>query len=115
MINQRLNQVATGDMQPEAAVFGNCAMLFVGDMLQLPPVCGSFPFQPTPDSVIDFGQQQHVHLFRSIFHPVFLTVSKRQEGDSEFAAVLGRVRVGRPTSDEETRKYQRDTPGVAIG
>ena len=59
--------------------FGGVCVIAFGDLLQLPPVVRQTIFKST--------------LWR-LFFPLFLTKSRRQEGDTDFIQLLNEVRVG---------------------
>ncbi len=69
-IHLRLNQI----FEVQTGFFGNQAIMLVGDLAQLPPVCAKFLFEDTRDTLAMPG----FHLFKSLFHPAFLTVPQRQ-------------------------------------
>ena len=94
-VHQRLNQVTD---TPDG-FFGNIGVILLGDFLQLRPVCAKSIFSKdcteleiVPDCL---------HLYRSLFKPVFLTISQRQRGDQHFAHLLQRARRGQLTDEDE--------------
>lgn len=104
-LNQRLNHIFEPDlegMDVSRKVYGDRAVLFVGDPAQLPPVCASFYFDDTIN--IQVGPY---HLFKSYFHPVLLTVQHRQSGDNTFAELLNRVRLQQQTEEDIKLLYSR--------
>uniref|UniRef100_A0A914P577 ATP-dependent DNA helicase n=1 Tax=Panagrolaimus davidi TaxID=227884 RepID=A0A914P577_9BILA len=93
-------QEITGIDEP----FGNIPTLLVGDFLQLPPVDGSFCFEPLSSSTIkrisDSGATSY-DLWQSLdIHYFELWINKRQYSDLNYAEVLGRIRVGTLTDDD---------------
>lgn len=76
--------------------FGQRAMIFVGDFCQLRPVRGQFIFETTQETCPLFDQ----HLFRSYFHPIFLTLPQRQRDDTDFFALLNRMRFAKLNADD---------------
>jgi ATP-dependent exoDNAse (exonuclease V) alpha subunit len=81
-----------------ARPFGGLVVVAFGDLLQLPPVVGQQVFKCT--------------LWR-LFFPLFLTRSRRQEGEDELIEILDEVRVGRISSkswETLTKIYQSYSP-----
>jgi len=85
-ISQRLNLIMGVQGDPEAT-FGNLVVILVGDFYQLRPVMARFMFQDAGSS------DGSVNLYRTLFHPIVLEGSFRQD-DAPFLALLNRVRVG---------------------
>lgn len=81
--------------------FGGLRVIMFGDFYQLPPV-----HKGEPRSGEHFCNQTTAW---STLHPsvVELTQQVRQEGDVEFAALLGRMRIGEMTPEDHDRIEQR--------
>jgi len=94
-IHQRLNQA----MGTPDGLFGNIAIILLGDFLQLRPVRAKNIFNK--DSTELHHGTDRVHLYRSLFKPVFLTVSQRQKGDQAFSHLLLRAREGLLTDEDD--------------
>ena len=94
-VNQRLNQA----MNTPEGFFGNVGIILLGDFLQLRPVRAKtiFNTDSTELSIIP----DRLHLYHSLFQPVFLTVSQRQKGDEAFAQLLLRAREGLLTDEDD--------------
>ncbi|XP_035663609.1 ATP-dependent DNA helicase PIF1-like [Branchiostoma floridae] len=95
-IHIRLSEIkdTTADQH---SYFGNLNIIAFGDFYQLKPVFGRFIFEDPP------GQHEPlIHLWRSFFKPLFLTVNHRQNGDKEYTELLNRVRVGLPNNADIT-------------
>jgi hypothetical protein len=69
-----------GRLHSNGRPFGNICVVAFGDLLQLPPVV---------------GQQVFKSAVWSLFFPIILTQSRRQEGDTTFYKILNEIRVGR--------------------
>ena len=78
--------------------FGGVSILAFGDILQLRPVMGSFPFERpiNPEFHTTFALDNRWELFRVIN----LEINHRQGEDREYANILNRMRVGK-MSDED--------------
>ena len=89
-IHLRLEELFGGDQW-----FGGANVLFVGDILQLPPVNGSHVFQNVCNKVIGarLGCLASVNIWRETVSYDELTINERQKKDSEFANLLNDVRV----------------------
>jgi len=92
-IHERL-QAITG--LPPNIPFGGISILAVGDLQQLPPVGGRAIYN------IPYGNNCDVFadLWNSHFSVIELTEIMRQKGDTNFASLLSRMRVGKVTSDD---------------
>ena len=89
-IHLRLEELFGGDQW-----FGGSNVLFVGDILQLPPVNGSHVFQNVCNKVIAarLGCLASVNIWRETVSYDELTINEHQKKDSEFANLLNDVRV----------------------
>ena len=89
-IHLRLEELFGGDQW-----FGGANVLFVGDILQLPPVNGSHVFQNVCNKVIAarLGCLASVNIWRETVSYDEFTINERQKKDSEFANLLNDVRV----------------------
>eukprot|EP00731_Ephydatia_muelleri_P022816 Em0015g399a len=89
-IHLRLEELFGGDQW-----FGSMNILFVGDILQLPPVNGSMVFQNVSNKVIAtrLGCMASVNIWRETVVYDELTINERQKRDPEFGELLNEVRV----------------------
>lgn len=92
-IHKRLNEIL---VQPDSIIFGNCSILAVGDLYQLPPVCQAPLFETMPTSEIAclYGSGS---LWRDLFKMIELTEIIRQRGDNTFIDLLCHVRIAECT------------------
>ena len=76
-------------------------MLFVGDLLQLPPVSGNPVFEKIAKKSLSFklGCAASVNIWRDSVVYDELTINERQKNDKEFSSMLDCVRRGRPTDE----------------
>ena len=88
--------------------FGSRNMLFVGDLLQLPPVAGSPVFEKvsTKSLLNQLGCAASANIWRDCVTYDELTINERQKNDPQFSSILDSVRRGCPT--EETVRILRD-------
>ena len=88
--------------------FGSRNMLFVGDLLQLPPVAGSPVFEKvsTKSLLNQLGCAASANIWRDCVTYDELTINERQKNDPQFSSMLDSVRRGCPT--EETVTILRD-------
>ena len=88
--------------------FGSRNMLFVGDLLQLPPVAGSPVFEKvsTKSLLNQLGCAASANIWRDCVTFDELTINERQKNDPQFSSMLDSVRRGCPT--EETVRILRD-------
>ena len=82
--------------------FGGKNVLFVGDILQLPPVRGQPVFDKVTASTLKYrlGSMGAVNIWRDTVTYDELTINKRQKKDQKFSEMLDKVRRGFP--DDET-------------
>jgi len=74
-VHRRLNQV----LSTPDGIFGNIGVILLGDFLQLQPVLARALYEPgCPFVNLGVG----FHLYRRVFHPVFLQANQRQKGDT---------------------------------
>ena len=87
-IHLRLEELFGGDH-----CFGSMNILFVGDILQLPPVNGSMVFQNVSNKVIAarLGCLASVIIWRKTVVYDELTINERQKRDPEFGELLNEV------------------------
>ena len=85
--------------------FGGVSILVFGDMLQLRPVLGAFPFEKpkNPEFNATFELQNRWDMFRVLT----LEVNHRQGDDKEYADILNRIRAGKMTADDEIKLNTR--------
>jgi DNA replication protein DnaC len=69
-----------GRLHSNGRPFGNICVVAFGDLLQLPPVV---------------GQQVFKSPVWSLFFPIILSQSRRQEGDFPFIKILNEIRIGK--------------------
>ena len=88
--------------------FGSRNTLFVGDLLQLPPVAGSPVFEKvsTKSLLNQLGCAASANIWRDCVTYDELTINERQKNDPQFSSMLDSVRRGCPT--EETVRILRD-------
>ena len=86
--------------------FGSRNMMFVGDLLQLPPVAGSPVFEKvsTKSLLNQQGCAASANIWRDCVTYDELTINERQKNDPQFSSMLDSVRRGCPT--EETVRIQ---------
>ena len=88
-------------------LFANKGVILVGDLLQLPPVKGSFIFnKPTNTHSASFNDAQP--LWQS-FEPHELVVNHRQGDSNKWAKILNELRVGNVTQEAKTLLETRVT------
>ena len=81
--------------------FGSMNMLFVGDILQLPPVTGSPVFSKLCNKLIAsrMGSIASVNIWKETIVYDELTKNERQKKDGLFVNILDQVRRGSPTNE----------------
>ena len=81
--------------------FGGVNVLFVGDILQLPPVAGAAVFERVHQkSVISkLGCMTSVNIWQENVVYDELTINERQKKDQAFSSMLNQVRQGCPSDD----------------
>ena len=81
--------------------FGGKTMLFVGDILQLPPVNGTPVFQKVPNKVISLrlGSIGSVNIWKEAVLYDELTINERQKSDKTYTDLLDGVRRGFPSQE----------------
>ena len=90
-IHRRLCDVM-GNSEP----FGSVSILAVGDLMQLPAVAQKPVYFPPSDEIAAI----YGSLWTSLFKIVELTEIQRQKGDTKFADLLNRLRIGEQTDDD---------------
>ena len=93
----------------EGEWFGSRNMMFVGDLLQLPPVSGSPVFEKISAKALLFqlGCATSLNIWKEWVVYDELTVNERQKKDKEFSSMLDCVRRGCPTDETFTRESYR--------
>ena len=88
--------------------FGGVTILAFGDILQLRPVLGGFPFEKpkNPDFHATFTLQNRWEMFQVLN----LTVNHRQGKDKDYADMLNRIRIGKLTPEDCTKLRTRVRP-----
>uniref|UniRef100_A0A1X7SSZ9 ATP-dependent DNA helicase n=1 Tax=Amphimedon queenslandica TaxID=400682 RepID=A0A1X7SSZ9_AMPQE len=96
-IHMRMNDLFESDKW-----FGGKNVLFVGDILQLPPVRGQPVFDKVTASTLKYrlGSMSAVNIWRDTVTYDELTINERQKTDQKFSEMLDKVRRG--FSDDET-------------
>ena len=81
--------------------FGSMNMLFVGDILQLPPVTGSPVFSKLCNKLIAsrMGSIASVNIWKETIVYDELTINERQKKDGLFVDILDQVRRGSPSPE----------------
>lgn len=95
-IHMRLCEIKQKD--PTKHLFGGIAMIFVGDLMQLPPVLQSAVFAKPKDD--QFKQFSYSCDLWSKFTPHILTHNHRQGEGAEWSNALNRFRVGIHTDSD---------------
>jgi hypothetical protein len=94
---------------PSSTAFAAVSILAVGDLQQLSPVCEPAIYKSPSDNYYALAR-----LWMSNFSLFELTETMRQKGDSQFADLLGRLRIGRHTASDnsllKTRQLAVDNP-----
>ena len=94
--------------------FGSRNMLFVGDLLQLPPVAGSPVFEDSPKSLLNqLGCAAPANMQRDCVTYAELTINEWQKNDLQFSSVLDNMRCGCPTEETEDSVGQIYTGAIA--
>ena len=90
--------------QVEDGWFGRKNLLFLGDLLQLPPVFEGPVYNCLSSELTAklTGCVGTIHLWQKLFDYDELTINMRQKDEKEFVEVLSRVRLGYVTSDDVT-------------
>ena len=81
--------------------FGSRNMLFVGDLLQLPPVHGNPVFEKvaTKSILSQLGCAAAINIWKDCVTYDELTINERQKNDPQFSSMLDCVRRGCPTEE----------------
>ena len=97
---------------PVSTPFANVSILAVGDFQQLSPVYESPVYKSPKDPYYALA-----NLWESNFFLFELTEIMRQRGDSTFAELLGRLRIGLQTNEDikllQSRIISRDDPSIS--
>ena len=94
-IHMRMNEVKS--RSGPTVFFGDCAVILVGDLMQLPPVLGSYVFQAPYNTAL--SDESTGTLF-SLFDVINLTFNHRQGDVGRYAAVLNNIRVNLQTTED---------------
>ena len=88
--------------------FGGISILAFGDILQLKPVLGNFPFEKPRNQEFHctFQLQNRWQMFKIIN----LEINHRQGEDKEFAEILNRIRIGKITEEDTNKLMTRVRP-----
>ena len=108
-IHLRLEDVFGGDTW-----FGSVNVLFVGDLLQLPPVNGRPVFEKViRKSILSMmGCMMSVNIWRETVTYDELTINERQKKDGQYCDLLDEVRHGCPSSNTVTLLKDRLLQGI---
>jgi hypothetical protein len=105
-VHERLAAIAG---VPSSTAFAAVSILAVGDLQQLSPVCEPAIYKSPSDNYYALAR-----MWMSNFSLFELTETMRQKGDSQFADLLGRLRIGRHTASDisllKTRQLAVDDP-----
>ena len=103
-IHLRLDEIYGGNEW-----FGARTMLFVGDILQLPPVTGAPVFQNIPSKILSLriGCIGSTNIWKSTVVYDELTINERQKGDKLYTDMLDGVRRGFPSKQAISLLTQR--------
>ena len=95
--------------QVEDGWFGRKNLLFLGDLLQLPPVFEGPVYNSLSSELTAklTGCVGTIDLWRKLFNYDELTINMRQKDEKEFVEVLSRVRLGYVTSEDVTLLQKR--------
>lgn len=102
------------DIKQNDLPFGNVALVVFGDLLQIQPPMGRLIFEPP---MFDKAQMQHAldPLWKK-FSVISLKTNHRQGEDKDYADLLNRVRIGKPTKEDidllNTRVFPRGSPDL---
>ena len=90
--------------------FGYRNMLFVGDLLQLPPVNGGPVFDKvsTKSLLFQLGCAASINIWKTCVTYDELTINERQKNDPQFSSMLDSVRRGCPTEETVRILKERD-------
>ena len=93
--------------------FGSMNVLFVGDLLQLPPVNGLPVFsQLTSKTIFNrLGCMSSVNVWRDTITYDELTINERQKKDVIYSTILDEVRRGCPSDDSLSHLHKRKIDG----
>ncbi|PAV63300.1 hypothetical protein WR25_02411 isoform E [Diploscapter pachys] len=91
------------DIMGNQKLFGGMSILFLGDLMQLPPVMSFPPFFSLSSNQIryTFGWTGYnIDLWNEIDSYSELVKNMRQKGDVEFGQIVSRLRIGEMTDDD---------------
>ena len=88
--------------------FGGVSILAFGDILQLRPVMGSFPFE-RPNNP-EFRTTFTLHNRWELFRVINLEINHRQGEDREYADTLNRMRIGKMSDEDISLLEKRVRP-----
>ena len=103
-LDKRLKEVT----QKIEKLFGNVAIFYVGDVMQLKPCKGRYIFDEpiNPDYKIDYQLGSHWQSFEVII----LEQNHRQGDDKDYANMLNRFRIGQQTEEDMLKLKSRVRP-----
>jgi hypothetical protein len=88
--------------------FGGVAILDLGDILQLRPVLGTYPFEKPKNP--EFHATFHLQNRWEMFSVLNLEVNHRQGKDKPYAEILNRIRIGQMTEEDINKLKTRVRP-----
>ena len=88
--------------------FGGVSILAFGDLLQLRPVLGAFPFEKPKNP--EFQATFELHDRWKMFKVLNLNINHRQGNDKQYAETLNRIRVGKLTEEDIAILKTRERP-----
>ena len=88
--------------------FGGVSILAFGDLLQLRPVLGAFPFEKPKNP--EFHATFELHDRWKMFKVLNLNINHRQGNDKQYAETLNRIRVGKLTEEDIAILKTRERP-----
>uniref|UniRef100_A0A1X7UCH2 ATP-dependent DNA helicase n=1 Tax=Amphimedon queenslandica TaxID=400682 RepID=A0A1X7UCH2_AMPQE len=111
-IHMRMNDLFESDEW-----FGGKNVLFVGDILQLPPVRGQPVFDKVTASTLKYrlGSMGAVNIWRDTVTYDELTINERQKTDQKFSEMLDKVRRGFPDDETLATLSERGLVNGALG
>ena len=100
-INLTYLHLKLDDMYGSNDWFGSKNIIFVGDLLQLPPVNGRPVFQNVSSTIVKqrLGSGCAINIWKETVEYDELTINERQKGDQEFFAMFDCIRRGCMTEE----------------
>ena len=95
-------------MQKPDILFGGLSIICFGDLLQLKPIMGKFPFE-APTNKDFFATYQMTPRWKT-FESIILEKNHRQGEDKEYAELLNRMRIGKQNSNDIQKLREKVRP-----